>query len=84
MTSQRSYNKVKSAREALNDLFLNTIPKDKGGYGVHYNPKLIKKFIKIISDSQTIMERLEEQQRDAERNYNKHVKIKRRNENGEF
>ena len=30
------------------------------------------------------MERLEEQQRDAERNYNKHVKIKRRNENGEF
>ena len=84
MTSQRSYNKVKSAREALNDLFLNTISKDNGGYGVHYNPKLIKKFIKIISNSQTIMERLEEQQRDAERNYNKHVKIKRRNENGEF
>lgn len=84
MTSQRSYNKVKSASEALNDLLLNTIPKDKGGYGVHYNPFLIKNFIKVISNSQTIMERLDEQQRDAERNYNKHVKIKRRNENGKF
>lgn len=79
MTSQRSYNKVKSAREAFNDLIFNTISKDNGGYGIHYNKELIENFIDIMSNSQTIMQSLDYQYKDAERIYNKHM-VKRRND----
>lgn len=73
MTSQRSYNKVKSTTEAFEDLISHTISKDKGGYGIHYNPSLIKSFIKIISNSQTVMNNLDRQYETAQRNYNKHM-----------
>ena len=79
MTSQRSYNRVKSANEAFEDLILHTIPKKQNGIGVHYNPILIKSFIKVISSSKTIMDNLEEQKQIADRNYQKYMKIKKEN-----
>lgn len=79
MTSQRSYNKVKSVYEAFEDLLSHTISKENGGMGVHYNLYLIKKFITIISNSHTIMQNLDEQYKDAQRRYNKY-KVKRQGE----
>ena len=59
MTSQRSYNKVKSAEEAFDDLIRHTKPKDiEGGLGMFYNPILVDKFVETISNSKTIMENL--------------------------
>lgn len=81
MTSQRSYNRVKSANEAFEDLILHTIPKEQNGMGVHYNPSLIKSFIKVISGSKTIMDNLDEQQKIADRNYKKYMKVKKENKN---
>ncbi len=56
MTSQRSYNKVKSADEAFDDLKKHSKPKGiDDGEGLFYNPVLVDKFIKTISSSKTIM-----------------------------
>lgn len=78
MTSQRSYNRVKSAEEAFEDLVRHTKPygeKFKGkdgkelvGLGIHYNPALVDKFIKVIKNSKTTMNNLEEAKKQADIN----------------
>lgn len=56
MTSQRSYNKVKSTEEAFKDLIAHTKPYGvEDGLGIFYNPKLVDAFIKVIRNSNTIM-----------------------------
>ena len=70
MTSQRSYNKVKSAEEAFLDLQLHTKPYGvDGGLGVFYNPELVPKFIEVISNSNTIMTQLAEEKAMADLRY---------------
>lgn len=69
MTSQRSYNKVKSVEEAFEDLILHTKPRGiDGGLGIHYNPYLVVKFIKVISNSKTIMGELKNNKKIADEN----------------
>ncbi len=71
MTSQRSYNRVKSAEEAFEDLKRHTRPYGNGdGLGAFYNPKLVDKFIDVISNSKTTMDNLEEAKRQADLNIN--------------
>ncbi len=71
MTSQRSYNRVKSAEEAFEDLKRHTKPYGDGdGLGVFYNPKLVDKFIDVISNSKTTMDNLREAKRQADLNIN--------------
>lgn len=70
MTSQRSYNKVKSAYEAFDDLNRHTKPYGvEDGLGVFYNPEYVDKFIKVISESKTIMNNLDESKKQADINY---------------
>lgn len=70
MTSQRSYNKVKSAYEAFDDLKRHTKPYGvEDGLGVFYNPEYVDKFIKVISESKTIMENLDKAKKQADLNY---------------
>lgn len=70
MTSQRSYNKVKSAYEAFDDLKRHTKPYGvEDGLGVFYNPEYVDKFIKVISKSKTIMENLDKAKKQADLNY---------------
>lgn len=78
MTSQRSYNKVKSVTEAFDDLVCHTISKSCGGMGIHYNPLLIERFIKVISHSETIMNDLDKQKELAEKNHKKYIKTEKR------
>lgn len=62
MTSQRTYNKVKTPEEAFEDLLKHTKPYGvDGGLGIHYNSELVKKFIEVISNSKTIMDNLKNQ-----------------------
>ena len=62
MTSQRSYNNIKSAEEAFEDLKRHTKPYGvENGLGVFYNPNLVDKFIEVISNSKTTMQELKEQ-----------------------
>ncbi len=69
MTSQRSYNHVKSAKEAFEDLKRHTKPYGvDDGLGVFYNPKLVDVFIEVISNSKTTMANLEEAKRQADLN----------------
>lgn len=69
MTSQRSYNKVKSAYEAFDDLLAHTKSKEEGGLGYFYDPELVNLFIKTISNSKTIMDELAKQKAIADVNY---------------
>lgn len=72
MTSQRSYNEVKSAESAFEDLIKHTKPYDgKTGFGVHYNPELVKIFIETIRNSKTIMNALAESKKQADENRKK-------------
>lgn len=69
MTSQRSYNRVKSPEEAFEDLRRHTKPFGvDNGLGVFYNPELVDKFIEVISNSKTTMESLREAKRQADLN----------------
>lgn len=69
MTSQRTYNKVKTAEEAFDDLLKHTKPYGvDGGLGIHYNNELVKKFIEVISNSKTIMDKLNAQKLIADMN----------------
>lgn len=71
MTSQRSYNKVKSATEAFEDLKRHTKPYGvEDGLGMFYNPTLVDKFIKVISESKTTMETLNNAKIQADMNAN--------------
>lgn len=71
MTSQRSYNHVKSAEEAFEDLKKHTKPYGiDGGLGEFYNPKLVDKFIDVISNSKTTMDNLRETKKQADLNIN--------------
>lgn len=45
MTSQRVYNTKKDLKEAIDDLYKSITPKEFGGKGVRYDPKLTRKFI---------------------------------------
>lgn len=70
MTSQRSYNKVKSATEAFEDLRRHTKPYGvEDGLGMFYNPTLVDKFIKVISESKTTMENLNNAKIQADMNF---------------
>ena len=81
MTSQRSYNKVKSAYEAFDDLKRHTKPYGvDNGLGVFYNPKLVDKFIKVINESKTIMDNLEKEKRKADINTQKMENNKEKSE----
>lgn len=72
MTSQRTYNQVKSPEEAFEDLLKHTRPLGvDGGLGFHYNAELVKKFIEVISSSKTIMDKLTEQKMIADMNMQK-------------
>ena len=72
MTSQRSYNEVKSAESAFEDLMRHTKPYGvETGLGVHYNPELVKIFIETIRNSKTIMSALEESKKQADENRKK-------------
>lgn len=76
MTSQRTYNKVKSAEEAFEDLRRHTKPYGDGdGLGVFYNPKLVEPFIKVISNSQTMMEKLAQSKTIADIKYKEQEKL---------
>ncbi len=69
MTSQRSYNHVKSAEEAFDDLKRHTKPYGiDGGLGEFYNPKLVDIFINVISNSNTTMNNLREAKKQADLN----------------
>lgn len=75
MTSQRTYNKVKSAEEAFEDLLLHTKSKDEGGLGLFYDENYVKLFINTIKNSKTIMENLEKQKAIADLNYENHQRL---------
>ncbi len=66
MTSQRSYNKVKSAEEAFEDLMAHTVSKKDGGPGQFYNPELVPLFIKSIRSNKAIMDNLDLEKRKAD------------------
>lgn len=66
MTSQRSYNKVKSADEAFRDLMEHTVSKKDGGPGQFYNPELVPKFINAIKNNKSIMDKLAEEKEKAD------------------
>lgn len=67
MTSQRSYNKVKSAEEAFEDLKRHTKPYGiDDGLGMFYNPDLVDKFIEVISNSKTTMDNLRDAKEQAD------------------
>lgn len=75
MTSQRTYNHVKSVSDALNDLLAHTKSKEDGGLGYFYNPELVKLFIKTIKNSKTIMNELNKQKAIADVTYENMQKI---------
>ena len=67
MTSQRSYNKVKSAEEAFEDLKRHTKPYGiDDGLGMFYNPDLVDKSIEVISNSKTTMDNLRDAKEQAD------------------
>ena len=75
MTSQRSYNQVKSAEEAFEDLKMHTKPYGvDGGLGLFYNPVLVDKFIKVIKNSKTTMDNLQAAKKLADVNSKKMLK----------
>lgn len=84
MTSQRSYNKVKSADEAFDDLLAHTKSKEDGGLGLFYNEELVKLFIKTIKNSKTIMDELEKQKIIADFNYENNKKNKSEKEEKDY
>ena len=59
MTSQRSYNKVKSAEEAFKDLIDHK--------GTWYNPELVDVFVKSMKENKEIMKKLEEAKIEADK-----------------
>ena len=75
MTSQRSYNKVKSADEAFEDLLLHTKSKEDGGLGYFYDEKYVKVFINTIKSSKTIMDDLAKAKAIADVNYENNQRL---------
>lgn len=68
MTSQRTYNHVKSADEAFDDLRKHTLPVGvSDGMGMSYNPELVDQFIYALSNDKTIMNNLAESKKQADR-----------------
>lgn len=84
MTSQRSYNKVKSAEEAFDDLLAHTKSKEDGGLGLFYNEELVKLFIKTLKNSKTIMDELEKQKVIADVIYENNKKLKSEKEEKDY
>ena len=68
MTSQRPYNHVKSANEALMDLKKHTMEYGvDGGLGIWYNPELTDLFIYAISNDKLIMDELNNKKLEADK-----------------
>lgn len=73
MTSQRSYNKVKSAEEAFEDLIQHK--------GTWYNPELVDVFVKSMRENKSIMKKLEIAKQEADKKCEEQAKIRQEKEN---